>query len=159
MFNGPKFFDTYFEKISIGMKRKYVFYGLTYWEDIKNGHLLYPMHILKNVSSSLWRNISWNKSDMLAIGRDIITSNTKKRHWPKNKTRGEVGPSCSFKEGDVPWILKKDYISMVKDVILGVKEAYSYGSTLQCCLTTKENLLGLKSNDHLNLIRVCMLNT
>jgi hypothetical protein len=30
MFNDPKFFDTYVEKIPIGMKRKYVFYELPY---------------------------------------------------------------------------------------------------------------------------------
>jgi hypothetical protein len=39
--------------------------------------------------------------------RDIISSKTKKKHWPRKESRGEVGPSWSFKEGDVPWILKK----------------------------------------------------
>jgi hypothetical protein len=48
----------------------------------------------------------------------------------KKKSRGEVGPSWSFKEGDVPWILKKDDFSLVKDVILGVKAPSLYGLTL-----------------------------
>jgi hypothetical protein len=159
MFDDPEFFDTYVEKIPIGMKRKYVFYELPYWEHLKIGHLLDPMHILKNVSSSLWRHISWNKSDTLVVRRDLIASNTKKRHWPRKETRGEVGPSWSFKEGDVPWILKKDDLSMVKDVILGVKAPSLYGSTLRHCFTVEGNLSGLKSHDHLNLLRVCMLNT
>ena len=47
------------------------------------------------------------KSDTLAIGRDLISSNTKKRHWPIKESRGEAGPSWHFKEGDVPWIMKK----------------------------------------------------
>jgi len=33
---------------------------------------------------------------------------------------GEAHPSWSFKEGVVPWILKKDDLSLVKNVILGV---------------------------------------
>jgi hypothetical protein len=96
MFDDPEFFDTYVEKTLIGMKIKSIFYELPYWEHLKIGHLLDLMHILKNVSSSLWRHISWNKSDTLVVKRDRISSNTKKIHWPRNKTRGEFGPSWSF---------------------------------------------------------------
>jgi hypothetical protein len=95
----------------------------------------------------------------MALRRDIIASNTKTIHWPRNKTRGEVGPSWSFKEEDVPWILKNYDISMGKHVILGVNEPSLYGSTLRCCFNVDGNFLGLKSQDHMNLIRVCMLNT
>ena len=80
IFDDPKFFDTYVEKFPIGMERKSVFYELPYREHIKNSHLLDPMHIFKNVSSSLWMHISLNKSDTLAIRRDLVASNTKKRH-------------------------------------------------------------------------------
>ena len=47
------------------------------------------------------------KSDTVVVRRDLISSNTKKRHWPRKESRGEDGPSWSFKEGGVPWILKK----------------------------------------------------
>ena len=47
------------------------------------------------------------KSGTLAIKRDLSCFNTKKKHFPKKENKGEVGHSCSFKEGDVPWILKK----------------------------------------------------
>jgi hypothetical protein len=133
IFDDLEFFDTYVEKIPIGMENKYVFYELPYWEHLKIRHLLDPMHILKNVSSSSWRHISLNKSDTLAIRRDLVSLNTKKRHCPRKESRGEVGLSWSFKEGDVPWILKKDDLSMAKDVILGVKELSFYGSTLRRC--------------------------
>jgi hypothetical protein len=56
MFNDPEFIDTYVEKIPIGMKRKYVFYELPYWENLKIDYFLDPMDILKNISSSLWRH-------------------------------------------------------------------------------------------------------
>jgi hypothetical protein len=127
MFDDPKFVDAYIEKMPIGMKRKSVIYELPYSEHLKIGNLLESMHILKNISSSLWRHISWNKRDTMAVSRDLISSNTKKRYWLRNETRGEVGPSWSFKEGDVPWILKKHDISMAKDVILGVKAPFYMG--------------------------------
>jgi hypothetical protein len=93
MFDDFEIFDTYVEKIPIGMKRKYVFYELPCWEHLKIGHLLDPMHILKNVSSYLRRHISSNKSNTLVVRIHIIASNTQKRHWPRKETRGEVGPS------------------------------------------------------------------
>jgi hypothetical protein len=83
MFNDPELFDTYVEKMPIRMKRKSIFYELPYWEHLNIGHLLDPMHIFKNVSSFLWRHISWNKSNTLVLMRDIIALNTKKRHWPR----------------------------------------------------------------------------
>ena len=42
MFIDLEFFDAYVEKIVIGVKIKYVFYELPYWEHIKIPHLLYP---------------------------------------------------------------------------------------------------------------------
>ena len=66
----------------------------------------------------------------LAVRRDLIYSKTKKKHCPRQESRGEVGPSWSFKEGDVPWILKKVDISLEKEVILGVKVPSLYGSSI-----------------------------
>ena len=67
-----------------------------------------------------------------------------------------VGPSNSwfFKEGDVPWILKKDDISLAKEFLMGVRVPTSYRSSLQHCFTVDDHLSGLKSHDHLNLLRV-----
>jgi len=100
-----------------------------------------------------------NKRDTLAIRRDLLASNTKKLHWPKKQSRGEASHCWSFKEGDVPWILKKDDLSMENDAISGVKAPSLYGLTLQHFFIVYENLLRLKSHDHINLVRVCMLNT
>ena len=44
-----------------GMKRKSILYELLYWEHLKISHLLDPMHIFKNVSSSLWTHISYKR--------------------------------------------------------------------------------------------------
>ena len=80
MFKDPEFLNTCVEKFLIGMKRKFVFYELPVWEHVKISHLLDPMHIFKNVSSSLWKIISSKESDTLAIRRDLISSKTKKKH-------------------------------------------------------------------------------
>jgi hypothetical protein len=65
------------------MKMKSVFYELPYWEHVKIAHLLDPMHIFKNVSYSLWRHISSKESDTSAVRRDLISSKSKKKHWPR----------------------------------------------------------------------------
>jgi len=57
MFNDPELFNTYVEKFLIGMKRKYVFYELPYWEHLEIAQLLDPMHIFKNVSSFMEAHI------------------------------------------------------------------------------------------------------
>ena len=136
------------------MKRKLIFYELPYWEHLKISHLLDTMHIFKNVSCSLLCHISSKKSDKMKARKYIISSNTKKKHWPRQETRREDGHSFSFKKCDVPWILKKEYLNLEKEVILGMKVPYFYGSSLQCCFTIDEKLTGLKSHDHLNLVRV-----
>ena len=73
------------------------------------------------------------KSDRLAIRKDLVTSKTKKKHWPRQleRTRLEASPSnWYFKEGNVPWILKKGDLSLAKEVIMGVRLLSSYGSSL-----------------------------
>ena len=77
--------------------------------------------------------------------RDLISSKTKNKHWPRKESRGEVDLSWSFKEGDVPWILKKEDFSLAKEVILGVKVPYLYGSSLRHCFTLRQDdFSGLK---------------
>jgi hypothetical protein len=95
----------------------------------------------------------------LVVRRDLISSKNKKKHWKIQESRGEVGPSWSFKEGDVPWILKKDDIYFSKEVILGVKVPSLYGSSLRRNFTVEYHMSRLKSHDHLNLIRVRMSKT
>jgi hypothetical protein len=66
----------------------------------------------------------------LSVRRDIISSKTKNKHWPRQESRGEASPSWSFKEGDVPWILKKDYLYLENEFILGVNVPSLYGYLL-----------------------------
>ena len=113
----------------IGMKRKFVFCVVPYYKYHKIVYLLDPMHIFKMVSSYLWRHISL-QNETLGVKRLFISSNTKKKNWQRKESRGEANPSWSFKEGDVPWILMKDYVLVEKDIILVVKEPSLYGSTL-----------------------------
>lgn len=81
MFDDPSFFDNYDEKFPIGMKRKIFFYEIPQWEHLKISHLLYSMHIFKNVSSYLLGHMSFKESDTLILRRYHISSKTKNKHW------------------------------------------------------------------------------
>ena len=84
---------------------------------------------------------------------------TKKKHWTRQETRGEVAPSWYFKEGDVPWILNKDDIYLAKEVTMNVRVSYLYGSSLRHWFIVDNHLSGLKSHDYLNILRVHMSKT
>jgi hypothetical protein len=67
MFHNLEVFDTYVEKIPIGLKKKYVFYKLPYRKCLKIVDLLDLVYIFKNILSSIWRHISLKKGDKLDI--------------------------------------------------------------------------------------------
>lgn len=77
MFDELEFFNTYVEKIPIGMKRKIVFYELPCCEHLKIAHLLDPMHMLENVSSFLWRHISSKKVTHWVLGKILFLQKLK----------------------------------------------------------------------------------
>ena len=79
MFDDSEFFDTSVEKFPIGMKIKSIFYNLPYQEHLKITHLLDPMNIFKNVSSSLWRHKSSKQSETLVVRKYLITSKNKNK--------------------------------------------------------------------------------
>ena len=83
MFNDIELFDTCDEKMAEGMSMKLIFYELPYWEHLNTSHLLYPMHIFKKTSCSLWTHISPKNKDVLSSRRDLIYSITKKKHWTR----------------------------------------------------------------------------
>jgi len=41
--------------------------------------------------------MSSEKGDALGVRRECIPLNTKKKHWPRKESRGEIDPSLSFK--------------------------------------------------------------
>ena len=67
---------------------------------------------------------------MFKVRRDLISSNTKKKHWLRQENRRDDGHSFSYKQGDVPWILKKEDLNLAKEVIFGMKDPFCYGSSL-----------------------------
>ena len=50
--------------------------------------------------------------------------------------------------------LKKDDLSLEMEVIMGVRVPSSYKSSLRRYFTMEDPLLGLKSHNHLNILRV-----
>jgi hypothetical protein len=91
-----------------GIKRKSIFYELLYWKDILIYHLLYPMHIFKNVPNSMFRHISSKEKGTLSSRRDISLSCTKfdRIHFWLNKENE------TYEEA--PWILKIKRVGTTK---------------------------------------------
>ena len=74
----------------------------------------------------------------MKAGKDVISSNTKIKHGPRQEIRGEDDHSFSFKKGNVPWILKKEDLNLENEVILGVKARSFYGYSLRRCFTIEK---------------------
>ena len=97
-FDGPEFFDTYVEKMPIGMKRESIFYELPYLEHINIIHLVYLMHIFKNVSYSLWTHISSKKSYIMALGEILFLRILKREIGQENKVEERMVPPSLLKK-------------------------------------------------------------
>jgi len=131
-----------------GMNRKSIFYDLPYWKDLLICHLLYPMHVLKNVTNSIYRHILDKDKDTLSSRRDIALSCTKfdRRHlWPnrENETYAEA-----------PWILKKKELDKLKNVIRTIRTPTGYGSSLNKAFTVDGHITGFKTHDFHNFMKV-----
>ena len=103
-----------------GMNRKSIFYDLPYWKDLLICHLLYPMHVLKNVTNSIYRHILDKDKDTLSSRRDISLSRTKfeRRHWWQNRENETYA--------EAPWILKKKELDRLKKVTYSIRAPTSY---------------------------------
>jgi hypothetical protein len=129
------------------MKRKSIFYELPYSKDLLISHLLYPMHILKNVPYSIFRHIS-GKEDTLSLRRDISLPHTKfdrKHLWlnMENETYEKA-----------PWILKKKELDQIKNVIRPIRTPIGYESSLVKYFTVDGHITGFKTHDFHNFMKV-----
>ena len=104
-----------------GMKNKSIFYELPYWKDLLISHILYPMHIFKNVPDSIFQHISGKEKGTLSSRRDIVLLRTKfdrKYLWlnRENETYAKA-----------PWILKKNELDQLKNVTHSIRTPTRYG--------------------------------
>ena len=76
----------------IGMKIKSRSYGLPYWYHPKISHLIYPMNIFKNVSSSFWRHISSKKATQWLLGEILFLQILKREIGQGNKVEERLVP-------------------------------------------------------------------
>jgi hypothetical protein len=90
MFNDIGLFDTYVEKIPIWIKRKSIFYDIFHCEHLKIVHLLEPMHICKNISSSLWSHMSLKEATHWLLGEILFLGILKKRHCPRKEVEERI---------------------------------------------------------------------
>ena len=130
-----------------GMKWKSSFFLLPYWTELKIHHLLDPMHIFKNVSSSIWRHVTGRK-DTDAAREDLQVVGTKSKAW------------LTVEEGTRPrvdWIVPRKSMKPVREAIKAIKTPTAYMHSLRSCFSKEEELVGLKSHDWHKMLQVCFI--
>jgi hypothetical protein len=129
----------------ISIFRLSIFFRLPYWCDLKVNHLLDPMHIFKNVTSSIFDHLIGSK-DSLAIREDLQSIGRLKEAWPIKKTNSNV----TFKRA--PWTLTALELKKVKEVICKFRTPTGHMRYLRGAFSKSkkrgcEQLIGLKSHD------------
>jgi hypothetical protein len=66
-----------------------IFFELPYKEDLKINHLLDPMHIFKNVATTVWEHLMGIR-DSLAIDMDLQCYGKMPSAWPVKRKNGQV---------------------------------------------------------------------
>ena len=122
----------------VGMKALSSFYQLPYWESLLICHLLDPMHIFKNVASSLWDHIMGRKDD-LKWRMDFEALNKRQDLW--------VNTIDSIPLKRAPWVLSKEDKCIVRKVIREFKMPTGSMHSLKGAFTSRDELVGLKSHD------------
>ena len=111
------------------MSRYSILLPLPYWAKLRIQHLLYQMHIFKNVGQALWDHITGKKNslgareDLRVIGR--LPPSTS----PRMGTRGKVILP------KVPWILSKVEQEHMKGVITSIQTTAGYMHSLRGAFT------------------------
>ena len=90
----------YHEGLPDGMKRFSILFELPYWTSFLINHLLYPMHIFKNVGSLLWDHISGVK-DTHGARADLQEVGIMEELWPQTRLDGRIMLPKA------PWVLSK----------------------------------------------------
>ena len=99
------------------------------------------------------------KGTLCLLGEILFLQKLKRNIGQDKKLEERLVPLKSFKEGVISWILKKDNLSLEKEVIMSVRVPSLYWSSLWCCFTVEDCFSGSKLHDHVNLLRIHMLKT
>ena len=127
---------------------KSIFYELHYWKDLLIYHLLDPMHIFKNVLDVVFRHISRKEKDTLSLRRDIALSCTnfdRKHMWSNKENETYV---------ETPWILKTKELDQLKNFIHSIRAPNGYGSSLDKSFIVDGHIIGFKTHDFHNFMKV-----
>ena len=148
--------------LNIGLKltvynplcRYSIFFRLPYWTHLKINHLLDPMHIFKNVGSSIWEHII-GRRDNVSVREDLRVAGRMRQAWPREEDGHVRLPPA-------PWIISKKEEKQVKQAITTLRTPTGCMRSLKGAFTTTkkrgvEQLYGLKSHDWHKMLQVSVL--
>jgi hypothetical protein len=129
-----------------------IFFELPYWEDLKINHLLDPMHIFKNVATTVWEHMMGVR-DSLAIRMDLQCCGKMPSAWPVERKNGQVILPRA------PWTLTRSEMRDVKEMITTIRTPTGYMRCLRGAFSKQrrkgvEQLAGLKSHDWHKMLQV-----
>ena len=128
-----------------------IFFRLPYWTHLKINHLLDPMHIFKNVGSSIWEHVI-GRRDNVTVREDLRVAGRMRQAWPREEG-GHVRLPLA------PWIISKKEEKQVKQAITNLHTPTGCMRSLKGAFTTTkkrgvEQLHGLKSHDWHKMLQV-----
>ena len=128
-----------------------IFFRLPYWTHLKINHLLDPMHIFKNVGSSIWEHVI-GKRDNVSVREDLRVAGRMRQAWPREEGGHVRLPSA-------PWIISKKEEKQVKQAITTLHTPTGCMRSLKGAFTTTkkrgvEQLYVLKSHDWHKMLQV-----
>ena len=128
-----------------------IFFRLPYWTHLKINHLLDPMHIFKNVGSSIWEHVI-GKRDNVSVREDLRVAGRMRQAWPREEG-GHIRLPLA------PWIISKKEEKQVKQAITTLRTPTGCMRSLKGAFTTTkkrgvEQLHGLKSHDWHKMLQV-----
>lgn len=93
------------------MNRLSIFYTLEYWNELLVKHLMDPMHIVKNVASSLYRYTTKKEVDTDAMRNDLKYIQKMRSLWITYSQNGRKEVSMAT------WLMKKDEVEKLQKLI------------------------------------------
>ena len=107
------------------------------------------MHIVKNVAPYLYQYTTSKELDIIQLWSYLKATKTKCAFWVTKNSDGTTNVP-----GPTSWIMTKDEVNILHDVVKNIKIPMGYASSLRKAFIIDKGVIWLKSHDYHNLLNV-----